>query len=55
MELIQRIISKVAGQEISVEEQQEVAGGMIDVCKATGGYYTSVGDIDGRIMECDYN
>jgi len=55
MELIQRIIANVVGQEITVAEQQEVAGGMIDVCKATGGYYTAIRDIDGTGLECDYN
>jgi hypothetical protein len=51
MELIERIISKVVGKEITVEEQQEVAGGRIDVCLSDGGYYTprEWGSV------CDYN
>lgn len=53
MELIERIISKVVGKEITVEEQQEVAGGMIDVCKATGGHYTAAGAGE-QYLECDY-
>jgi sugar (pentulose or hexulose) kinase len=51
MELFERIIAKVVGQEISVEEQQEVAGGMIDACRATGGHYSY---IEPGYTACDY-
>jgi len=53
MELIERIIAKVVGQEITVEEQQEVAGGKIDACTATGGHYSAAG-ADDRYSVCDW-
>ena len=52
MELIERIIAKVVGQEISVEEQQEVAGGQVDICGLADGWTTR---IQGGVPVCDHD
>jgi hypothetical protein len=40
MKIVQRILSKVVGQEISVEEMELVSGGQQDYCELVGGYGT---------------
>jgi hypothetical protein len=45
MEDVQRILSKIVGNEISADELELVAGGRIsDDCQAQGGYWTNVDD-----------
>jgi hypothetical protein len=51
MELIERIMSKVVGKEISVEEQLEVAGGQVDICEQSDGW-TSY--FQGGMPICDH-
>jgi hypothetical protein len=53
MEIVARILSKVVGQEVSVEEMELVAGGRIDSCIPTGGYHTANDDLVGG-GQCDY-
>jgi len=54
MELIERIMSKVVGKEIRVEEQLEVAGGRQDICTATNGYPTMVDSDPSAAVLCDH-
>lgn len=54
MELIERIMSKVVGKEISAEELLQVAGGREDMCSASNGYPT-VPDEPGATTRCDHS
>lgn len=40
MEIVQRILSKIVGAQISVEEQELVSGGRISLCDGTEAYNT---------------
>ena len=51
MEVVQRILSKIVGAKISVEETELVAGGRLDECRSLDGYRTYP-DIGGVI--CDF-
>jgi hypothetical protein len=53
MEIVQRILAKVVGQDISVEEMEQVAGGKVDACETMGGYGTVTND--GMMSKCDFN
>lgn len=51
MEIVERILAKIVGQEIGAEELAEIAGGMrIDDACAGMGYTTSR---DGGTVRCD--
>jgi hypothetical protein len=52
MEFVQRIMSKVVGQEISEAELELIAGGLKDPCTTGGGYHT-VSEYGG-LGECDF-
>ena len=41
MEMIERILSQVVGKKLTLEEQETVAGGLIDRCEQSG-YVTVV-------------
>ena len=52
MNVVERILSKVVGQEISPEELDEVSGGLKDWCTGVmGGYYSAPGEGSGQ---CDW-
>jgi hypothetical protein len=57
MELVQRILSKVVGEEISVEEMTQVSGGAQDICEKMGGYGTVIDGSDGGAAHgyCDFD
>jgi hypothetical protein len=52
MEVVERILSKVVGKELSVEEIELVGGGQNDHCVSAGGYWTG-GEVAG--IYCDYD
>ena len=52
MNVVERILSKVVGQDITAEELAEISGGMIDICQAAGGYGTIE---DGANATCDFS
>jgi hypothetical protein len=43
MQIVQRILNKVIGEEISAEQLEEVAGGLKDMCE--GGWNTWSGGV----------
>lgn len=51
MEIVERILAKIVGQEIGAEELAEIAGGMMNHDPCAGlGYITSR---DGGRVRCD--
>jgi hypothetical protein len=53
MEIVQRIMGKLVGEEISVEEQEEVSGALKDSCET--GFPTWGGEAGGASWAtCDH-
>lgn len=55
MEIVQRILGKVVGEQISIEELELVSGGLVDVCSTQGMTNTWSGGVyySGYYIGCD--
>lgn len=51
MEIVDRILGKIVGAELSDEEMESVSGGMVDYCTQIGGYATV--DEGAGVARCD--
>ncbi len=54
MEIVERILTKVVGQEITTEEMEQVAGGKMDWCTSVGGYGTVDDESQPYNTHCDF-
>ncbi len=53
MDIVERILGKIVGEEIAAEELEMVAGGLIEICAGMGGYVTR--STTGGGNRCDFD